>query len=170
MCKCLNQLGQKLLLQTDTPFIVILGLRNVHLMRHFLIVTLTLISIQSQAQTLVGTWQLTDEKTCFQSEMKESDTEKELLKDMSSSSNGVARIIKFDKKGGGEEAVFSMGKKKGSNMSSFKYKINGKDLMLLDGKSGMMTQQLVVDELSQTVLKIHNAKKECETKAFLRIK
>ena len=170
MCKCPNQLGQKLIRQTDTPFIVNLGGETNTIMRHFLMAILTLISIQSQAQTLVGTWQLTDEKTCFQSEMKESDTEKELLKDMGSSNNGVARIIKFDKKGGGEEAVFSMGKKKGSDMSSFKYKINSKDLMLLDGKSGMMTQQLVVDELSQTVLKIHNAKKECETKAFVRIK
>lgn len=131
---------------------------------------LVLVGYHLRAQSLVGTWQLTDEKTCFESEMKESETEKELRKDMSSSKNAVARVIRFDKKGGGDEAVFAVGIKKGTNKNFFKYKVNGQELLLLDIKSGIMTQQWVIDSISASGLKIHNAKKDCETKTFSRIK
>lgn len=131
---------------------------------------LVMVGYHLQAQSIVGTWQLTDEKTCFESEIKESDTEKELLKDMGSSCNTVARVIRFDKKGSGDEAVFSQGVKKGANKNAFKYKVNGQELLLLDIKSGIMTQQWVIDSLSVAGLKIHNAKKDCETKTFSRIK
>ena len=89
---------------------------------------------------------------------------------MQVSTNGAARTLKFDMKGNGEEAILMPGKKKGTDVKSFKYKITGQDLMLLDSKSGLMTQQWTIDELSQSVLKIHNTKKECETKFFSRIK
>ena len=139
-------------------------------MRLCLLVSLAMIMLQSHAQTIVGTWQLSDEKACLQSEMTESDTEKELVKDMQVSSTSAARTLKFDKKGDGEEAVLLAGKRKGTDVKSFKYKINGQDLMLLDSKSGVMTQQWTIDELSQSVLNIHNAKRACEIKSFLRIK
>ena len=139
-------------------------------MRLCIVVSLAMIVLQSHAQTIVGTWQLSDEKTCLQSEFKESDTEKELTQDMQVSSTSAARTLKFDKKGNGEETILMAGKKKGSDPKSFKYKINGQDLMLLDSKSGLMTQQWTIDELSQSALKIHNAKKECEKKSFSRIK
>lgn len=139
-------------------------------MRYSLVAAVTLISIQMQAQSIVGTWQLTDEKTCFQSELKEGDTEIELLKDMGGSSNGVARIIRFEKKGSGEDGIFATGLRKAADMSAFKYKINGQEIMMLDNKSGIMTQHLIIDELSQSTLRVHNAKKECETKTFLRLK
>ena len=143
-------------------------------MRLCIVVSLAMIMVQSYAQTIVGTWQLSDEKTCLQSEFTESDTEsdteKELVKDMQVSSTSAARTLKFDKKGNGEEAILMAGKKKGTDVKSFKYKIAGKDLMLLDSKSGLMTQQWTIDELSQSTLKIHNSIKGCETKAFLRIK
>ena len=139
-------------------------------MRLCIVVSLAMIMVQSYAQTIVGTWQLSDEKTCLQSEFTESDTEKELVKDMQVSSTSAARTLKFDKKGNGEEAILMAGKKKGTDVKSFKYKIAGQDLMLLDSKSGLMTQQWTIDELSQSTLKIHNSIKGCETKAFLRIK
>lgn len=123
-----------------------------------------------QAQSLTGTWQLTEEKTCFESQIKETDTEKELRKDMGSLQNAVARIIRFEKKGTGEEGVFTTGIKKGTGMQAFTFKVNGTDLLLLDKKSGMMTQQLVIDELSSTTLRVHHSKKDCETKTFSRIK
>ena len=139
-------------------------------MKYVIMIFCVLLGFGIQAQSLVGSWQLTEEKTCFESQIAESDTEKELRKDMGSSMNAVARIIKFDKKGNGEEGIFSVGSKKGSGMRSFAYKVNGAELLLLDKKSGMMTQQLIVDELSSSTLKIHVATKDCETKTFSRIK
>ena len=140
-------------------------------MKYMILVCFTAVITQSHGQTIVGTWQLSDEKTCFQSGMKESDTEKELLSQMGGSSqSSVARLISFDAKGRGQEGVFSSGKKKGTNMNSFKYKINGQELLLLDAKSGIMTQQLIIDTLVQSTLKFHDSKKDCETKTFTRIK
>lgn len=125
----------------------------------------------SQGQSIVGTWQLTDEKTCFDSNMKLSETEKELLPQMGSSgASGVARTIQFDKKGMGMEGIFTAGKKKGSDMSSFKYKVIGRDLQLVDARSGIMTQGLVIDSLTQSILVFHDSKKDCEKKTFSRIK
>ena len=139
-------------------------------MRIFMLAGLVLMGWQTQAQTIVGTWQLTDEKACFQSQMDKNETEKELEKDMGDSRNSVARIIRFDKKGSGEEGVFSTGKKKAAGMSTFKYRVNGQELLLLDIKSGIMTQQFVMDTLSTSTLVIHNMKKDCEIKTFTRIK
>ncbi|HWA33309.1 MAG TPA: hypothetical protein VG737_04220 [Cyclobacteriaceae bacterium] len=143
-------------------------------MKTWIALCFALIVWQSQAQSIVGSWQLTDEKTCFESEMenmKKSDTEKELEKSMGGSGqHSVARVIKFDKKGGGEDGIFSTGKKKAADMSAFKYKINGNELDLLDVKSGIITQRLIIDELTESNLKVHNAVKDCEMKVFTRIK
>jgi hypothetical protein len=126
----------------------------------------------ANAQTIVGTWQLTEEKTCFQaqSQFEKSETEKELEGGMGSSRNAVAKLIKFDKKGGGEEGIFSAGKKKGSDMTAFKWKIDGQELQFLDKKSGMITQRFILDELGTSTLRIHNAMKECEIKVFSKVK
>lgn len=121
-------------------------------------------------QSIVGTWQVVEEKTCFESQIAESETEKELKKDMYSTKNSVARVITFKKNGSGEEGIFSTGKKKGEDKSEFKYRYTGSDLQLLDRKSGLMTQQLVVDELTATTLRFHISGKDCETKTLSRIK
>ncbi len=140
-------------------------------MKYSLLAALMILCGLSQAQSIVGTWQLLEEKTCFESNMKESETEKELLPAMQSSGNSsVARLIKFDKKGNGEDGIFSVGKKKGADMASFKYTVHGQELLLLDAKSGLMIQQLIIDELSDGTLKVHNGKNECEKKTFSRIK
>ncbi len=123
----------------------------------------------AQSQSLVGTWQVVKEKTCFDSQFTESETEKELRKDMGSTQNSVARVIEFHKNGTGEEAIFTTGKKKGSGKTSFRYRMSGKEIQLLDKKSGIMTQQLVIDTLTTTLMKIHLASKECETKTLSRI-
>lgn len=139
-------------------------------MRIRILAGLVLLGWQAQAQTIVGTWQLTDEKTCFQSQAEKGEAEKELEKDMGSSHNALARLIRFDKKGSGEEGIFSSGKRKAAGMSTFKYKVNGSELLLLDIKSGIMTQQFVIDTLTRSNLTIHNLKKDCEIKTFTRIK
>ena len=139
-------------------------------MRIWLLAGLVLSCGMAGAQSLVGTWQLTDEKTCFEKELAKSETEKELEKDMGGSRTSVARLIRFDKKGGGEEGVFSSGRKKAAGMNSFRYKVDGKDLLLLDIKSGIATQQFVIDTLTDSRLSIHNAIKDCEIRTFTRVK
>ena len=125
---------------------------------------------QLLAQALIGTWQLTETKTCFESQMKESDTEKELTQAMGASRNAIAKIIVFDSKGRAEEGIFSQGKKKGSSKNEFRYQVSGNELQYLDKKSGMITTRFIIDELTQTTLRLHNAMRDCETEAYTRIK
>jgi hypothetical protein len=139
-------------------------------MKNYVLVILMLAFGGAQAQSIVGTWQQVDEKTCMKSQFEESDTEKELLPGFGSTQNAVAKLIKFGVKGTGEEGIFSKGSKKGSAMNGFKYQINGQELLLLDKKSGIMTQRFIIDELSVSTLKIHNASKDCEIRSFSRIK
>lgn len=128
------------------------------------------VASMAQAQSVIGTWQVVEEKTCFEAQMTESETEKELLKDMGSTRNAVAKVITFKKNGTGEEGIFTTGKKKGTDKTTFTYRMNNSDLQLMDKKSGIMTQQLVVDELTSTTLRFHLAGKDCETKTLTRIK
>lgn len=123
----------------------------------------------SYSQSLVGTWQLSEEKTCFQSEMKESDTELELKEGMGASRQSVTRMIEFSKKGTYEEGVFTQGEKKGSDVMKYNYRVTGQELQLLDKKSGMAMQRFIIDELSASTLRFHNALKDCEIKTFIRI-
>lgn len=139
-------------------------------MRYILLLCLLTASYAGQSQSLVGSWQVVEEKTCFESQIQESETEKELRKDMGSTQNAVARVIKFYKNGTGEEGIFSTGTRKGTGMTSFRYRATDKEIQLLDKKSGIMTRQLVIDELSTTTLRIHLSGKECDTKSFSRIK
>lgn len=139
-------------------------------MKYTLLIPFLLVGTIGQSQSLVGSWQLVDEKTCFQSQMEESETEKELLKDMGSSRSAVAKIIRFEKNGSGEEGIFVSGKKKGSGMTAFKYRVNGRSIQLLDKKSGIMTQEMIIDQLTSTALSIHLATRDCEVKTFSRIK
>ena len=123
----------------------------------------------SQGQSLVGNWQLTDEKTCFQNNMEESDTEIELRDGMGASRHSVVRMISFSKKGTGEEGIFMQGKKKGSDVTKFDYRLADQELQFLDKKSGIATLRFIIDELSETTLRFHNALKECEVKTFTRV-
>jgi hypothetical protein len=103
--------------------------------------------------------------------MQESDTEKELEGMMGSNSkSAVAKMIVFKKDGTGEEGIFSAGKKKGSSMNPFHYKVSGQELLFTDKKSGIITQRFAIEELTETSLKIHDAMKECEAKTFVKVK
>ncbi len=140
-------------------------------MKAGILVLMISISTTAFSQGLIGTWQLTEEKTCFNAQFEKSDTEKELEQSMDKSSKtAVAKIIKFDKKGTGEEAIFTTGKKKGTGMSSFKYSVKGNELQLLDSKSGIIVQRFIIDEVNESSLKIHDATKDCEAKSFSRVK
>ena len=131
---------------------------------------MAVVSIQLQAQSVVGTWQLVEEQTCLQVQFEKSETEKELEQSMGSSKNAVAKLIRFEKKGTGEEGIFSQGNKKGTGMNSFRYNVRGNELRFLDKKSGIITQRFVIDELTESTLKIHNAMKDCEVRILSRVK
>ncbi len=135
----------------------------------WLLVALLLTGGAAHAQSLTGNWQVTSEKSCFQAEMKESDTEKELLPMMSSSSSGPAKKITFSKNGKGEECIFSRGKRKGTGLEPFRYKQNGSQLLFLDPKSGTITESWIIEELTDGRLVMHNEKKDCEGLTLTRI-
>jgi hypothetical protein len=140
-------------------------------MKAALPIILAAFSITSNAQTIVGKWQLSEQKTCFQAEMKESETEKELKSSMgSTSSTSVGRVMTLEEKGSGEEAIVSAGKKKSTSKESFKYQVSGSEFQVLDKKSGLVTERWIIDELTDTTLKMHDAVKDCETKTFIKIK
>jgi hypothetical protein len=139
-------------------------------MKNLLAILFLGISWAGYSQGIIGTWQLTEDKTCFTSQFEKSDTEKELEQSMGSTKNAVAKLISFDKKGFGEEGIFSQGFKKGTGMNAFKYDVKGSELQFIDKKSGIITQRFVIDEVSESTLKIHNAKKDCEVKIFSRVK
>src|SRR5580765_6400287 len=118
-------------------------------MKNLLALGLALSSWPVLSQSLEGTWQLTDSKTCFDAEMKKSDTEKELEPMMGGNSkSSVAKVIIFKKNGSGQEGIFSTGKKKGNNMNDFQYKVSGQELHFVDKKSGMITQRFAIEELT----------------------
>lgn len=136
-----------------------------------IVIVILLVAVGNlKAQGLIGTWQLTDDKTCFQTPFEKTEVEKELEQSMGASKNAVAKLITFDKKGMGEEGIFSQGNKKGVGKSTFKYDVKGKELQLMDKKSGIITQRFIIDELTEATLVIHNAMKDCEIKTFSRIK
>jgi hypothetical protein len=139
-------------------------------MKKLLFVLMAVVSLKLQAQSVVGTWQLVEEQTCLQVQFEKSETEKELEQSMGSSKNAVAKLIRFDKKETGEEGIFSQGNKKGTGMNSFRYNVKGNELRFLDKKSGIISQRFVIDELTESTLKIHNAMKDCEVRFFSRVK
>ena len=87
-----------------------------------------------------------------------------------SSATSVAKLIVFKKDGTGKESIFKADKKKSSKLSDFKYKLTGQELNFLDKKSDIITSRFVVDELTATSLKIHDAVKDCETRTFTKVK
>lgn len=139
-------------------------------MRLFLIFILTGWAVESMSQTIVGTWQLTEEKPCISQQIEESDTEKELLQSFGSSSSAVAKLIRFDPKGKGEEGIFKTGKRKGGDMEAFRYQLSGDELQFLDKKSGIIKERFVIDELSSVTLKFHRVGRDCEVRTFRRVK
>jgi hypothetical protein len=89
----------------------------------------------------------------------------------SSSATSVAQVMTLDAKGGGgDEMIMLAGKKKAATKNSFKYRVSGQELQFLDKRSGLVTERWVIEELTDTSLKVHDAARDCETKTYLKIK
>lgn len=138
-------------------------------MRYFIIVLFTNLAMAASGQTIVGTWQLTEEKPCVEQQMNLSETEKELLPSFGSSSSAVAKIIRFDPKGKGEEGIFTSGRRKGTDKEPFRYQLSGDELQFLDKKSGIIKERFVIDELTSVKLRFHKVGRDCEMRTFSRV-
>jgi hypothetical protein len=140
-------------------------------MKTLILPMLVALGVSANAQSIVGKWQLSEQKTCFQAEMKESETEKELSSSMGSTSGtSVAKVMTLEDNGSGDEGIFSAGKKKATSKTNFRYQVSEDEFFILDKKSGLVTQRWVIDELTDTSLKIHDSAKECETKTYIKVK
>jgi hypothetical protein len=139
-------------------------------MKNVLILIALVLPARLLAQGLIGTWQQTGNKTCFDSPFKESDTEKELTPSMGATRNAIAKMVVFDEKGRAEESIASQGKRKASSKNEFRYQISDNELQYLDKKSGMITSRFIIDELTETTLRFHNAMRDCEIQIYTRVK
>ncbi len=138
-------------------------------MRYFIIMIIANLAIIANGQSIVGTWQLTEEKPCIEQQMELSETEKELLPGFGSSNSAVAKIIRFDPKGKGEEGIFSTGKRKGEDKEPFRYQLSGDELQFLDKKSGIIKERFIIDELTSVTLRFHKVGRDCEMRTFRRV-
>ena len=121
-------------------------------MRYLGILLLVLSVLPTTGQSIVGTWQLTEQKPCIEQQMELSETEKELLPSFGSSSQAVAALIHFDEKGKGKTGIYSEGKKKSKDKESIEYRLSGDELQFLDKKSGIIKERFVIDELTSVKL------------------
>ena len=129
------------------------------------------VNVQSQAQSLLGTWQLVHQSNCIEEEISNpSSTEQNLLDDMKSQSGASAQIVRFRDKGAGEESSRILNKKKSANSKNFLYKQNGTTLLILDKRSQTIAETFSIDKLSADSLILSNAKRSCDIQIFLKIK
>jgi ABC-type uncharacterized transport system permease subunit len=123
----------------------------------------------ANGQSLVGTWQLSKQTNCLESEV--SDTTKmdaDVMREFSSKSNRSPKVMIFRADNTGEENIRTMNKKKVAQVKKFLYKFDGTTIYLLDKKSRLITGSLIVDELTSDSLVYHTAGKVCEQVILVR--
>ena len=123
----------------------------------------------ANSQSLVGTWQMIKQSNCLEDEV--SDTTKmdaDMMKEFSSKSTRSPKVVIFRIDNSGEEAVKTPEKKKASNVKKFMYKFDGASIYILDKKSHLITNTLIVDTLTSDSLVYHSAGKVCEQVFFVR--
>jgi hypothetical protein len=141
-------------------------------MKTFICLFLIGFSISSQAQSIIGSWQLVKESSCLEETMTAAnDSAQGLVQEMKSMAhNPAAQVVTFKEKLAGEETTRILNHKKAANSKSFLYKFDGETLLILDKKSHTITDNYMVDKFSTDSLIIANSARPCETKIFLRIK
>jgi hypothetical protein len=125
--------------------------------------------IPTIGQSIVGTWQLTDQKPCIEQQMEMSETEKELLPGFGSSSQAIAALIHFDEKGKGKTGIYSEGRKRSKDKESVEYRLSADELQFLDKKSGIIKERFVIDELTSVKLQLHRVGRDCEVRTYIRV-
>lgn len=138
-------------------------------MRYLIIFIIATLTITAKGQSIVGTWQLTEQKPCIEQQMEVSETEKELLSSFGSSSSTVAALIRFDEKGKGKTGIYSEGDRKSKDKESIEYRLSGNELQFLDKKSGIIKERFIIDELSSLKLQLHRVGRDCEVRTYIRV-
>ena len=126
----------------------------------------------SQAQSLIGRWQLVKQTSCIEDESPLTDSTgvDDVLSDMKSMSGPTANVIEFKENNSVQESTKMISRKKSYNSKSFLYKFNGTELYFLDKKSRTIIEGFTVEKFDSDSLIISNTSRACETKVFARIK
>lgn len=132
---------------------------------------LSLLVIGSNAQSIVGRWQLVRQSNCVEDELGETNADtQELVADMKGMSGATPQVLILKEKNEGEENTKIITKKKSYNSKSFLYKFDGESLYFLDKKSRTIIETFTVEKLAADSLIISNTSRACETRIFVRIK
>jgi KaiC/GvpD/RAD55 family RecA-like ATPase len=125
----------------------------------------------SQAQSIVGRWQLVKQSNCVENELEEDEgTVKEMVDDMKGLSGPEPQIIEFKENNTGSESTKIINKKKSYNSKSFLYRYDVESLYILDKRSKTIIEGFTVEKMDSDSLIITNASRVCETKIFVRLK
>lgn len=138
-------------------------------MRYLIILFIVIAVVPTSGQSIVGTWQLTDQKPCIEQQMELSETEKELLPNFGSSSQAIAALIHFDEKGKGKTGIYYEGHRKSKDKESIEYRLSGDELQFLDKKSGIIKERFIIDELTSVKLQLHRVDRDCEIRTYIRV-
>lgn len=136
-----------------------------------LFATLSLIAVTTQAQSIVGRWQLVKQSNCVESELGEDEAGvKEMVDDMKGLSGAAPSVIEFKENNTGSETTKIINSKKSYNSKLFLFRYSNESLYILDKKSRTIIDGFTVEKLDGDSLIISNVERVCETKIFVRIK
>lgn len=138
----------------------------------FLVTFAVCSSYTTQAQSIVGKWQLIKQTSCLDENLNTNEETgvEEVIDDMKSMSGATPQIIQFKEKNVAEESTRIISKRKSYNSKSLLYKFSGDALHFLDKKSRTILESFTVEKFEADSLIISNASRACETKIFVRIK
>jgi hypothetical protein len=142
-------------------------------MKSLLIIGLILASITTQAQNILGKWQLMKKTDCMSEKLddpNQSEDMDELMSDFNKMKNRTPDVIEFKEKMKGEQSTTILGKRKEVNEKNFLYRFDGKTLHLLDKKSRTIIASYTVDEFTDSRLVLSDANRPCEVRVFERIR
>lgn len=128
------------------------------------------IFLQTNAQSLVGTWQLVRHSSCLEEKVGDEDeATNDLLDDIRSRESGTQSVIRFNDDSSGDESIRLLDSRKSKKRNNFLYRYSEGKLYFLDKKSRLLMGSYDVDRLSADSLVFSNATRACETRIFVRL-
>jgi len=135
-----------------------------------LAIALSTFFIPTEAQSLVGTWQLVSHTTCLEAEMGEDDADTDkLLDNIRSRASRYPGVIRFKADNSGDERIQLLDARKPGKRNKFLYRYSEGKLYFLDKKTRLLVGSYDVDRLSTDSLVFSDAKRACETRIFVRL-
>jgi hypothetical protein len=140
-------------------------------MKAIIILIMSFAFCLAKSQSLVGTWQITKQTNCLEREVSDSlNVDEGVMKEFSSKSTRSPKVMRFNSDNSGEESIKTLDKKKASSVKKFHYKRDGDNIYILDKKSHLITNSLVIETLTSDSLVYFTAGRECEKTFFVRTK